>query len=1132
MGAGFRILGWWCLALSALSLGAVAPMAQTLIQAPRVAIPGWSMELLLQAPAVRHPSVVCTAPDGRIFIGEDPMDISTPRADVREGRILCRHPDGRITVFADRLYAPFGMQYLDGRLYVLHNPKFSVWEDGGDRGVHRLDLIEQTNPNAWALDWNDHVPANFRLGMDGYFYMAVGDKGLYGAVGRDGHRVDLPGGGILRLRPDGTGLEVFSLGVRNIMDVALNSEDELFTYDNTDEHEWMGRLTHMVEDGFYGYPHDFIPQRPYTLWCFADFGAGAATGTFAYTDDVLPVEYQDNLILADFGKRQLLRVRTERDGGSYRVMFPSNRVEISRASSNALPGMSSVEAFFHEPPEEFRPVGISPTADGSGILICDWQHRDSKDTNALCGRLWKLGWTGTRSGSPRPNWYVPAAQGKPFEALTSELIAGLSHGSREVRHCAQRRLTDRAKKSSANSAMGEEVISALKTVLTNTQAVALARLHALWALDGVDAGTSLSSTLADLVRDPSVPMRRQVIRQIGLRRTVEAELLLTPQLWNSDASIRRAAATAMGRMGDLPWALRILAGLDDSDLFARYAKFTALNRIGRRDPRVWRHLVRSLEAAPTSRQQSTMHAMRETFDRTLVDQLVLVVRDGQRPVEDRALALKMAASLHRQPPPWQGQWGAYHPFRNAPSRKTVDWDGTTVVVSTLNEMLTHPEVELRVVAVKGLADAGETNAAPQLRDLFGRETSPRLRQSILSALGQFADPKSVGVCMSVLTPVAANQVVLDDLAAVAIRTLERIGTPEAVEALIQFLQRPDADASLLRQAVVALGQLKASASVAELIRMTQKTEVELAARSATALGRIGGREAVAALMQLADHGAHEVRRAAIQSLGQLAAVEAVPVMVKAWSELPLRPEAFMALTRVPTAVALEAYLDGLSSRNPDQRLVARNALKSIRAELRTSLEGRVAQLAPSVAAELQQVYAGDPEAAPGPIFQAAIRVLTTADYLAAASAGGGDIAKGRALFVDAKGMNCIGCHRIAGAGGDVGPDLTGIGSQSDRLGLADSLLFPSRVVREGYQRSVLQLKDGEEMAGLIKAETTESVTLRDAVGSLHVVQKSEIQERRQTADSLMPEGLHLGLTVTEFTDLITFLASLRGNPPP
>src|SRR5262249_21332543 len=174
-----------------------------------------------------------------------------------------------------------------------------------------------------ALDWNDHVPANFRLAMDGFLYVAVGDKGVFGAVGRDGKRVDLHGGGILRLRPDGTALEVYCTGVRNSLHVALDDDDEIFTYDNTDEHNWMSRLTHMVDGGFYGYPYDFVPRRPYTLWMMADYGAGAATGALCYTEDALPPEYHGNLFLADFGKRQVPRVGVARDGAAVPVASQS-----------------------------------------------------------------------------------------------------------------------------------------------------------------------------------------------------------------------------------------------------------------------------------------------------------------------------------------------------------------------------------------------------------------------------------------------------------------------------------------------------------------------------------------------------------------------------------------------------------------------------------------------------------------------------------------------------------------------------------------------------------------------------------------------------------------------------------------
>src|SRR5262249_19990361 len=263
---------------------------------------------------------------------------------------------------------------------------------GADGAGAHPPLLEGPTPTPGALDGNAHAPANFRLAMDGYLYVAVGDKGVYGAVGRDGRRVHLHGGGILRLRPDGTCLEVYCTGVRNILDVALDAEDELFTYDNTDEHAWMSRLTHMVDGGSYGYPYDFVPRRPYTLWMMADYGGGAATGALCYTEDALPAEYHGNLFLADFGKRQVLRVVVARDGATFRV---APKAEV-----------------FAEPPGDFRPVGIAVTPDGLSLYLCDWQHSDTKEAVAV-GRLLKLTYTGASHAEPKPPWYLDAASGRP-----------------------------------------------------------------------------------------------------------------------------------------------------------------------------------------------------------------------------------------------------------------------------------------------------------------------------------------------------------------------------------------------------------------------------------------------------------------------------------------------------------------------------------------------------------------------------------------------------------------------------------------------------------------------------------------------------------------------------------------------
>src|ERR1041384_7851562 len=225
----------------------------------------WKVEAVLQSPQLIDPSVVCVAPDGRVFVAQDPIDMnSSLPSNSASDSILCLHPDGHITLFATNLHAVFGLAYLDGKLYVHHRPQFSAFTDDQGVGKDRKELFTTNpNPNLNGRGFNDHIPSNLRLGMDGWFYMTTGDKGIYGAIGKDGSKVNLEGGGIMRFRPDGTKLEIFANGTRNHLDIAMNAEDEKFTYDNTDDGiGWWTRVTHMVDGGFYGYPYDYLKRRP------------------------------------------------------------------------------------------------------------------------------------------------------------------------------------------------------------------------------------------------------------------------------------------------------------------------------------------------------------------------------------------------------------------------------------------------------------------------------------------------------------------------------------------------------------------------------------------------------------------------------------------------------------------------------------------------------------------------------------------------------------------------------------------------------------------------------------------------------------------------------------------------------
>jgi putative membrane-bound dehydrogenase-like protein len=1008
--------------------------------------------VVASAPKIKHPTVVCSAPDGRVFVAEDPMDISTPRADMMLGRILCFHPDGKTTLFAEKLHAVFGMQYLEGKLYVLHNPKFSVFEDRNGVGTNRTELIESTNPKPWALDWNDHVPANFRLGMDGFFYIAVGDKGIYGAVGRDGKRVDLYGGGILRMRPDGTELEVFSTGVRNILDVAMNAEDEIFTYDNTDEIEWMGRLTHMVEGGFYGYPYDFSPRRGYTLWMMADYGGGAATGTLCYNEDALPLEYHGNLWLADFGKRQILRVKIQRDGATYRAV--------------------SRENVFSKVPADFYPVGIGWGADGKSIYICDWQHRDTKE-NVVAGRLWKMTYTRASQPQPKPSWYVSAAMGQSTNAGVAELLTGLSHKSHAVRLTAQRAL----------SAHGEKATEALKGLLAMPRTPAHAKWHAIWALEAVP------DEVVNLARWGGESVRRQALRKLGTERHAPARVALEEVL-RDEPSLRFHAATALGRIADKKSVKALMRDIDHPDPFVGYATFAALNRIGRRHPETWEEIAHGLRSEFELRRERTAYALRETYDEQLVS--VLGKTAQHEAPEARISALRLLAGIHHKTPEWKGEWWAYHPVKSPRPRKSVEWAGTGTVLAALRSALNDDNEKVRVAAVEGIREAGDRDSAPKLREMFERGAGPELKGALVDAFGDLRDSNAGLVLMRALA---------------------------------------GADRPLQLKVVSALGAMKFGPAAPALAQIGAKGPTNVQAAALDALVQIGGESGFAGLQLLARNDAIELRRGAINAMGQLKNRSAIPVLLTAYTNAETRGAAIEALTQTPDKDAAEAYLEGLADRNASLREKCRKALSAIRAEAWPMVKNKLAKLPPQGLMELHRIYNDYEPAREAGLLTLIASLTGPTEYAEFARSTRGNGARGRKLFFDAAGVACSKCHVVNGEGGPVGPDLSTVGSQFSRDILIESVLYPSKAIREGYQQVMIELKNGDAFSGAVKGESADSITLQDSEARLQTLRKADIVERRTSELSLMPEGLHAALTLEDFADLIAYLESLKAPPP-
>ena len=145
-------------------------------------------------------------------------------------------------------------------------------------------------------------------------------------------------------------------------------------------------------------------------------------------------------------------------------------------------------------------------------------------------------------------------------------------------------------------------------------------------------------------------------------------------------------------------------------------------------------------------------------------------------------------------------------------------------------------------------------------------------------------------------------------------------------------------------------------------------------------------------------------------------------------------------------------------------------------------------------------------------FIAQLKAKLTPAALAAA-----DKSQGRVVFNTV----CAACHTLYGHGGQVGPDLTG--SSRDNLDyLLDNVVDPSAVVNADFRMSVLDLKDGRTLNGLIAAKTDRTLTLKTMTETV-TLERAGIQNVQQSSLSLMPEGLLEALKETQVRDLIAYL---------
>ncbi|MBV09914.1 PVC-type heme-binding CxxCH protein [Rubinisphaera sp.] len=134
--------------------------------------------------------------------------------------------------------------------------------------------------------------------------------------------------------------------------------------------------------------------------------------------------------------------------------------------------------------------------------------------------------------------------------------------------------------------------------------------------------------------------------------------------------------------------------------------------------------------------------------------------------------------------------------------------------------------------------------------------------------------------------------------------------------------------------------------------------------------------------------------------------------------------------------------------------------------------------------------------------------------------------EGRKLYE----TNCGKCHKLFGKGSDIGPDITGA-NRSNVKYLLENILDPNAIIGRNYIMTTFVTVDGRVINGLIKSENAEAVTIQ-TTNEVIVVAQDDIEIRKASEKSLMPEGQLQPMRDEQVLQLFRYLMSPTANPSP
>ncbi|WP_342085886.1 DUF7133 domain-containing protein [Dyadobacter sp. OTU695] len=614
------------------------------------------------------PACLAAAPTGEVFVGVDMIgSLGKTPGKGSIVRLVDTDNDGKVdqhTTFA-MLDNPRGIIAQGDQVFVLHTT-FSK-ETGKASGMDLVVLEDKNHdgladgpakplvqnvcsPKFLQSRGTDHATNGIRMGIDGWIYIAVGDFGFHDALDRSGKKMTQLGGGIVRVRPDGTEMEVYTHGLRNIYDVAIDPFMNIFTRDNTnDGGGWNIRFSNQIQSGEYGYPVLFKNFTEEIIPALIDLGGGSGTGSLFLDDPSWPAKYNRVPMMADWGRSQVYVHRLTADGPT-----------------------------FQQKEEEF--IKLSQVTD--------------LDVDAS-GRVYLAAWDGAGySGNPGKGFITRAVpQGWKYKAFkdiskssVKQLAALLRSESAVQRLAAQQELLKRPAKDAAKAAWA---------VADDKKAPLYVRVAGMYTYAQA-AGAEGIGNLAKLASEND--MREYALRALADRKAFVDKVPVDPflkALENGNAREQLAAAIGLGRLGR-PEGAQALLKVKVPASFVAPAKGTEGPHATPNSAIVTPHIaVRALvalnavdacvQAIGTENSTIALWALRYMHDPKAVDGLIAAYSKTSDKVRKEQI-LTTLGRIYKKEADYDGSWWwSTRPDTHGPYYKAVEWESSAKVKDFLRK---------------------------------------------------------------------------------------------------------------------------------------------------------------------------------------------------------------------------------------------------------------------------------------------------------------------------------------------------------------------------------------------------------------------------------------------------------------